>query len=182
MLRCQFLCHVLKALFFIKIASKLSYFCKKCKIFEQTPISAPILRISGYAPGQGQECLRPRTKGIGASVLQEKIIRIFFQAISKKKIFANFPQGFWRFPTKFYDSKNSAVFGEDRAIFEDLKASRPRPCTSKCVLEDSTSDTHSKLDLKSLVAFIDVSLVMTTNIILPIGPLNRFMSTLLSPA
>ena len=29
MLRCQFLCHVLKALFFIKIALKLSYFCKK---------------------------------------------------------------------------------------------------------------------------------------------------------
>ena len=35
MLRCQFLCHVLKALFFIKIALKLSYFCKKCKIFER---------------------------------------------------------------------------------------------------------------------------------------------------
>ena len=29
MLRSQFLCHVLKALFFIKIALKLSYFCKK---------------------------------------------------------------------------------------------------------------------------------------------------------
>ena len=29
MLRCQFLCHVLKALFFIKIALKLSDFCKK---------------------------------------------------------------------------------------------------------------------------------------------------------
>ena len=54
---------------------------------------------------------------------------------------------------------------EDRAIFEDLLASRPRSRTTKCVLEDSTSDTHSKLDLRSLVAFIDVSLVMTTNII-----------------
>ena len=71
---------------------------------------------------------------------------------------------------------------EDRAIFEDLLASRPRPRTSKCVLEDSTSDTHSKLDLKSLVAFMYVSLVMTTNIILPIGPLNTFISPLLSPA
>ena len=29
MLRCQFLCHVLKALFFIKIALKLRYICKK---------------------------------------------------------------------------------------------------------------------------------------------------------
>ena len=36
---------------------------------------------------------------------------------------------------------------EDRAIFEDLLASRPRSRTTKCVLEDSTSDTHSKLDL-----------------------------------
>ena len=33
MLRCQFLCHVLKALFFIKIALKLSYFCKKMQNF-----------------------------------------------------------------------------------------------------------------------------------------------------
>ena len=32
MLPCWFLCHVSKALFFIKIALKLSYFCKKCKI------------------------------------------------------------------------------------------------------------------------------------------------------
>ena len=33
MLRCQFLCHVLKAIFFIKIALKLSYFCKKMQNF-----------------------------------------------------------------------------------------------------------------------------------------------------
>ena len=33
MLRCQFLCHVLKALFFIKIALKLSYFFKKMQNF-----------------------------------------------------------------------------------------------------------------------------------------------------
>ena len=44
-LRCQFLCHVLKTVFSIKIALKLSYFCKKkCKIFQhwglrpQTPV------------------------------------------------------------------------------------------------------------------------------------------------
>ena len=39
MLLCQFLCHVLIALFFIKIALKLSYFCKKCKIFERWGLS-----------------------------------------------------------------------------------------------------------------------------------------------
>ena len=68
MLDCEFLCHVLKALFFIKIALKLSYSCKKKENFRalgapppnprapggwglrpQTPITAPSLRISGYA-------------------------------------------------------------------------------------------------------------------------------------
>ena len=34
MLRYQFLCHVLKVLFFIKIALKLSYFCKKMQNFQ----------------------------------------------------------------------------------------------------------------------------------------------------
>ena len=57
MLRFLFLCDVLKALFFIKIALKLSYFCKKMQNFErwglrpQTPKTAPPLQISGYAPG-----------------------------------------------------------------------------------------------------------------------------------
>ena len=57
MLCCQFLSHVLQALFFIKIPLKLGYFAKKCKIFErwglflQIPKIVPPLRISGYAPG-----------------------------------------------------------------------------------------------------------------------------------
>ena len=58
MLRCQLLCHILKALFFIKIALKLSYFCKKNAKFSSARSSAPRppkqlspLRISGYAPG-----------------------------------------------------------------------------------------------------------------------------------
>ena len=57
MLRCQFLCHVLKALFFYQNSSKIKLFLqKKCKIFErwglrpQTPETAPPLQISGYAP------------------------------------------------------------------------------------------------------------------------------------
>ena len=71
MLRWQFLCHVLKALFFIKIALKLSYICKKCKICDrwglrpQTPVppaagallpdpqNSPPLRTSGCAPEHG---------------------------------------------------------------------------------------------------------------------------------
>ena len=56
MLRSQFLCHVLKALFFIKIALKLSYFCKKMQNLRALgapppdPQNSPPLRISGYAP------------------------------------------------------------------------------------------------------------------------------------
>ena len=63
MLRCQFLCHVLKTLFFIKVALKLSYFCKKMQNFgtlgasppdpqdSPPPPPPPPLRMSGYAPG-----------------------------------------------------------------------------------------------------------------------------------
>ena len=69
MLRCQFLCYVLKT-FYIKIALKLSYFCKKMQNFRAlgapppdprasggwglrppAPKLDPPLRISGYAPG-----------------------------------------------------------------------------------------------------------------------------------
>ena len=72
MLRSQFLCHVLKALFFIKTAPKLSYICKKMQNLQalgapprdprasggwelcpQAPKTAPPLRISGYAPEHG---------------------------------------------------------------------------------------------------------------------------------
>ena len=63
-----------------------------------------------------------------------------------KKVFANFPRGFWRFPTKFQRFKKKCCpRAEDRAIFDvlrlrgkgqGLEASRPRPRTSKCVLED----------------------------------------------
>ena len=59
MLRCQFLSHVLIALFFIKIALKLSYFSKKMQTFralEAPPPDPqnsppPSLRISGCEPG-----------------------------------------------------------------------------------------------------------------------------------
>ena len=65
--------------------------------------------------GQGQTLSRPRprTKDTDASVLKKKSSKVFFQAIStwgkQKKVFADFPQGLWRFPTKFQRFKNSAV-------------------------------------------------------------------------
>ena len=53
MLRWQFLCYVLKALFFIKIALKLSYICKKMQNLRalgarpQTPVPPT---AGGFAP------------------------------------------------------------------------------------------------------------------------------------
>ena len=47
MLRCRFLCHVLNALFFIKIALKLSYFCKKMQNFQALGAPPPDPRASG---------------------------------------------------------------------------------------------------------------------------------------
>ena len=57
MLRCQFLCYVLKASFFIKIALKFSYFCKKNTKFSSAGGSAPrppCLRRLGVLPPDPQ--------------------------------------------------------------------------------------------------------------------------------
>ena len=64
MLRCQFLCHVLIALFFIKIALKLSYFCKKMQIFQALGAPPPDPRISG---GWGLRPQTPSLRHLGAS-------------------------------------------------------------------------------------------------------------------
>ena len=45
MIRCQFLCFVLKTLVFIKIALKLSYFCKKMKNFQALGAPPPDPKI-----------------------------------------------------------------------------------------------------------------------------------------
>ena len=47
MLGCQFLCLVLKALFFNKIAKNLSYFCKKMQNFQALGDPPPEPRASG---------------------------------------------------------------------------------------------------------------------------------------
>ena len=79
---------------------------------EDTRLKAKAKKTKQFR-GQGQEqtLSRPRTKDTDASVFQnkKKVLEIFFQAISKKKVFADFPQGFWRFPTKFQPFKNSAI-------------------------------------------------------------------------
>ena len=106
-----------------------------------------------HSRGQGQECSRPRTKDTSASALQKKKIKVFknfFQAISKKKkVFTKIYQAistkkrflkifqalhkFWTIQKILLSSSRG------QANFRRLEASRPRPRTSKSVLEDSTS-------------------------------------------
>ena len=56
-LHCQFLCRILKALFYQTSSNIKLFLQKKCKIFErwgfhpQTPKTAAPLQISDYAPG-----------------------------------------------------------------------------------------------------------------------------------
>ena len=64
MLHCQFLCHVLKALFFTKIALKLCYFCKKTQDFRALGAPPPNPRASG---GWGLCPHTPSLRWLGAS-------------------------------------------------------------------------------------------------------------------
>ena len=59
-----FLCHVLIALFFIKIAPKLSLFCKKMQTFRALGALPPYPRASG---GWGRRPQAPSLRQLGAS-------------------------------------------------------------------------------------------------------------------
>ena len=120
---------------------------------------------------QGQTLSRPRTQTQAFS--KKKVFKIFFQAISKKKVFKKFFLGekglqnffsgdlYSRKPKKrclqifrkasgffqrnFNGSKIVLSSSQGQGNFRGLEASRPRPRSSKCVLEakdvlgDSTS-------------------------------------------
>ena len=100
------------------------------------------------ARGQGQG---PRTQS--ASALQKKkVFTKIFQAISKKKkkkkkkkkVFTKIFQAIStkkRFPNNFSGQFCQFSRTNFQANFRGLEASRPRPRTSKSVLEDSTSAT-----------------------------------------
>ena len=99
-------------------------------------------RTSG---GQGQECSRPRTKEKGASVLQKKIFKKMFQAISKKKrsskkFFRQSPKvknkkGLHKISARFlvFSKKISTIqnivlsSSQGQGNFRSLEASRPKP-------------------------------------------------------
>ena len=123
------------------------------------PKTDPLEAKDRYARGQG---LRAQVQVFS----KKKGDQNFFSGDLQKKDLRKFTARFLVFSNEILMIQKIVLsLAEDRAIFEDLYASRPRPRTWKCVLEDSTSNTHSKLDLKSLVPFIDVLLVMTNNII-----------------
>ena len=128
--------------------------------------------------GQEQTLLRPRprTKDTDASVLKKNLQK-FFSGVLKKKIFKNFFQAkkvfknffsgnfYLRKPKKkslqifrkvsgvfqrnFNGSKIVLSASRGQHNFRGLEASRPRPMTSKCVLEDSTSAHELNFTLKT---------------------------------
>ena len=116
-----------------------------------------------HSRGQGQECSRPRTKDTSASALQKKkVFTKIFQTISKNKKKRSSQKFFKRSPQKNVFKKifqahhkilttQKIVLSSSRgqANFRELEASRPRPRTSKSVLEDSTSGCMSQDTLSS---------------------------------
>ena len=128
MLRCQFLCHVLIALCFIKIALKLVIFAKKCKIFEhwglcpQTSKTAPPLRTSGYAPGCAFERRSPLEFGEKSAPVLAKTF-------------------FWSSPE--LGEKKCSIFGEDLFFGLHLICSTEKKSWSRFI--PSNVENRSKL-------------------------------------
>ena len=107
-----------------------------------------------HSRGQGQECSRPRprTKDTSASVLQKKKKKVstkIFQAIStKKNVFQKIFQALHKILTI---KKILLSSSRGQANFRGLEASRPRPRTSKCVLEDVLEDSTSGARSRSIL-------------------------------
>ena len=88
-------------------------------------------RGQGQGPRTQAQVLPPKKK-----LQKKKVFTKIFQAISTKK---RFSKNFSSAPQNFNNSKNTAVLlssSQGQANFRGLEASRPRPRTSKCVLED----------------------------------------------
>ena len=126
-----------------------------------------------HSRGQGQECSRPRprTKDTRAIALQKKkgLHKNFLGDLKKKKRKRSSQKFFKRSPQKNVFQKvfqplhkiltiHKIVLSSNRgqANFRGLEASRPRPRTAKCVLEDVLEakdvleDSTSAIDNASL--------------------------------
>ena len=76
------------------------------------------------------------------AISKKKVFTKFFQAISRKKVF----QKNFQVLQKILTIQKIVLFlSRGQANFRGLEASRPRPRTSKCVLEDSTSNKLVKI-------------------------------------
>ena len=80
-------------------------------------------------------------KNFSGNLQKKKVFTKIFQAIPTKK---RFSKNFSSAPQNFNNSKNTAVLEPRTGVFRGLEASRPRPRTSKCVLEDSTSAIYQE--------------------------------------
>ena len=130
--------------------------------------------------GQGQTLSRPRTLTQVFSKKKRSSINVF-QAIStwenQKKVFADFPRGLWRFPTKFQRFKNSAVleprtgqfsrtWGFEAEDFKMCPRGRPRDqgrprglhFEAKDVLESSRMSLASRTSLRILFEVLGLGL------------------------
>ena len=117
------------------------------------PRTDPLEAKDRNARGQGQG---PRTQAQMFSTQkrspkissQKKVFKIFFPAISKR----GKQKGLCKFSARYLAFFNTILSIRKRLLylsrglgnFRELEASRPRPRTSKYVLEDSTSDRYIK--------------------------------------
>ena len=100
MLRCQFLCYVLKTIFFVKIALKLNYFCKKMQSFRALGAQPPDPPLASGSRGP-----RPQTPKLSSplhcefldtrppenSIIFHFVVQIpILLYLKKQKIFAFF--------------------------------------------------------------------------------------------
>ena len=119
-----------------------------------------------HSRGQGQECSRPRprTQAQVLSKRKKKGLHKNFSGDLKKKKKRSLQKFFKRSPQKNVFQKifqalhkiltiQKIVLSSNRgqANFRGLEASRPRPRTSKCVLEDSTSGRWNQQSTSFLI-------------------------------
>ena len=127
-----------------------------------------------HSRGQGQECSRPRprTKDTSASALQKKKKRSsqkFFKRSPQKNVFQkNFPA----LHKILTIQKIVLSSSRGQTNFRGLEVSRPRPRTSKCVLEDSTSGKHLAIIPPHNVYNNDVNITSPHNVY------NKYVSSL----
>ena len=114
-----------------------------------------------HSRGQGQECSRPRprTKDTSASALQKKrSSQKFFKRSPQKNVFQKIFQALHKILTI---QKIVLSSSRGQANFRGLEASRPRPKTSKCVLEDvledSTSGKNDQWKIQSRIVQITIN-------------------------